>query len=183
MVFWWFQRVENGCIRNKRVKSCPKKQTGQKHHILINYSWWYWFKQKRLNYHLMTVCYMRVGLPVLSIFTTSYVAINEVSNCCLCRKIHIIAELLPFLVGVFKVLKFNSLDVKKTSLNTIVTTKQSTSNFPKNLIPTLFPLTPWYVLGGGGGVINVIFREIWRALFSCNYCFEIRSLVLLPTSL
>ena len=152
MVFWWFQRVENGCIRNKRVKSCPKKQTGQKHHILINYSCWYWFKQKRLNYHLMTVCYVCVGLPVLSIFTTSYVAINEVSNCCLCRKIHIIAELLPFLVGVFKVLKFNSLDVKKTSLNTIVTTKQSTPNFQKkNLIPPSFPSPRDTYCGGGVG--------------------------------
>ena len=52
----------------------------------------------------------------------------------------------------------------------------------KTLFPPSFP-SPRDTYWGRGGVINVIFREIWRALFSCNYCFEIRSLVLLPTSL
>ena len=60
-----------------------------------------------------------------------------------------------------------------------VTRTQSTPNFPKNEHFSS-PDTQTYVCVSGGKKMFV-FRKIWRALFSCNTRFEIRSFALLPT--
>ena len=57
-----------------------------------------------------------------------------------------------------------------------VTRKQSTPNFPKNE-HFLSPNTQTYVCVPGRNMF--VFQKIWRALFSCNTRFEIRSIALL----